>query len=201
MPSDAFGVKTDGNTFVPVPEGVSVARLRSAALRRAQQNAIREIVPSRILSAVATISPAAGRLLRKFMRGPAPKPEANLGGRAYWVVSPNVRNHDKFIDEWRRTCVRARAAFMGWGPEDDQHGAIGPKFAGRSPGGIKRAMSYSLPGEMRRYRGLLGSGWCRAVRGGVCKGFGRPSRLDHCGGCARSESGLDPHLVFRSSEY
>jgi len=35
--------------------------------------------------------------------------------RAYWVVSPNVRNNEDTVDAWRRASVIAGAAFYGVG--------------------------------------------------------------------------------------
>jgi hypothetical protein len=55
----------------------------------------------------------------------------------YWVVSPNVRYKESTVDAWRRASVRAQAAFMGWYPNDWDHGQMGPKFAGRTKRGIK----------------------------------------------------------------
>ena len=70
--------------------------------------------------------------------------------RAYWVVSPNVRFNERTVGEWRRASVTARAAFMGWGPNDTKH-RIGPKFAGKAADGVQ-------PGDViliaRRSRGM-----------------------------------------------
>ena len=59
------------------------------------------------------------------------------GQRTYWVVSPNVKNDNRTAGEWRRASVTTRAAFMGWHPDDPEHGQMGPKFAGKVPGGIE----------------------------------------------------------------
>jgi hypothetical protein len=46
----------------------------------------------------------------------------------YWVVSPNVKNHEKTVADWKRVILHTRAAIMGWPPDDRRH-RIGPKFA------------------------------------------------------------------------
>jgi hypothetical protein len=56
--------------------------------------------------------------------------------RRYWIVSPNVKYNDKTIGEWRNASLRFGVAFMGWEPDNYDHGQMGPKFAGFS-GGIK----------------------------------------------------------------
>lgn len=70
--------------------------------------------------------------------------------RRYWVISPNVKNNNRTVGEWRQASVTTRAAFMGWHPDDPEHGQMGPKFAGRVAGGIE-------PGDViliaRRYAG------------------------------------------------
>jgi hypothetical protein len=55
----------------------------------------------------------------------------------YWVVSPNVRDNEDTVGAWRRASVSARAAFMGYYPNDSEHGQIGPKFAGKTKRGIR----------------------------------------------------------------
>jgi hypothetical protein len=45
--------------------------------------------------------------------------------RSYWLVSPNVKNHNPTVSDWKRASVRGRAAFMGYGPGDNQ---IGRRF-------------------------------------------------------------------------
>jgi hypothetical protein len=57
--------------------------------------------------------------------------------RNYWVVSPNVRNNEKTVGDWRLASVSAHAAFMGYYPGDSGHGQIGPKFAGKTKRGIR----------------------------------------------------------------
>jgi hypothetical protein len=61
--------------------------------------------------------------------------------RHYWVVSPNVKNNEATVGDWRQASIRERAAFMGWGPNDYDHAQIGPTFAGKtkhsvSPGDV-----------------------------------------------------------------
>jgi hypothetical protein len=57
--------------------------------------------------------------------------------RTYWVVSPNVKNDNRTVGEWRQASVDVQAAFMGWYPDDPEHGQMGPKFAGKVDGGIE----------------------------------------------------------------
>ena len=57
--------------------------------------------------------------------------------RCYWVVSPNVRNNEATVGDWRRASVLGRAAFMGWTPDDPDHKQMGPKFAGIVKNGIR----------------------------------------------------------------
>lgn len=45
--------------------------------------------------------------------------------KSYWVVSPNVKNNEATVSNWRHASVLGRAAFMGW-PRTHQ---IGYKFA------------------------------------------------------------------------
>jgi hypothetical protein len=52
--------------------------------------------------------------------------------RQYWVVSPNVDGTGKNIKKWKREILRHHAAIMGWGPDDWEHGAMGPRFAADS---------------------------------------------------------------------
>src|SRR5260370_17022288 len=59
--------------------------------------------------------------------------------RAYWVVSPNVRYSARSVSAWRQASVEFGAAFMGWSPDNPEHSRIGPKFAGKVPGGIEPA--------------------------------------------------------------
>ncbi len=57
--------------------------------------------------------------------------------KCYWVVSPNVRNNNAKASEWRQTIVLARAAFMGYEPNESESKKLGPKFAGKAEPGIK----------------------------------------------------------------
>lgn len=49
--------------------------------------------------------------------------------RRFGVVSPNVRNNNRTVSQWRQASLRCKAAFMGWGPDDKEHKQIGYKFA------------------------------------------------------------------------
>ena len=61
--------------------------------------------------------------------------------RRYWVVSPNVKNDDSTVEAWCEASIREEGAFMGWAPTDEDHGAMGPKFAGRTDRGV-------MPGDV-----------------------------------------------------
>jgi hypothetical protein len=49
--------------------------------------------------------------------------------RQYWVVSQNVRQNPHTVAAWSQACVRGRAAFMGYDPDDMGHNQTGYKFA------------------------------------------------------------------------
>jgi hypothetical protein len=49
--------------------------------------------------------------------------------RRFWVVSPNVRNDNHTVGEWRRLSVAWHAAFMAYRPDDHDHKESGYKFA------------------------------------------------------------------------
>ncbi len=51
------------------------------------------------------------------------------GNRSYWVVSPNVRNTEATVSDWRQASVDAAAAFMGYGPDETAYKGSGIKFA------------------------------------------------------------------------
>jgi hypothetical protein len=57
--------------------------------------------------------------------------------RQYWVVSPNVKNFNPSVGEWRQASLTQKAAFMGWDPDDPGHSNMGRKFSGRITGGIE----------------------------------------------------------------
>jgi len=61
--------------------------------------------------------------------------------KRYWVVSPNVRNDERTVSDWRQASVREHAAFMGWFPDEFEHGEMGPKFAGTTARGV-------MPGDV-----------------------------------------------------
>jgi hypothetical protein len=81
----------------------------------------------------AELATARDRLKQSGYRGKFDR----ISTRSYWVVSPNVRNNEDTVDAWRRASVSAGAAFMGYYPNDSDHGKIGTKFAGRTKKGIK----------------------------------------------------------------
>lgn len=49
--------------------------------------------------------------------------------RRFWVVSPNVRNSNQTVSEWRQASVAQEAAFMGYEPMGQDNKHIGYKFA------------------------------------------------------------------------
>jgi hypothetical protein len=49
--------------------------------------------------------------------------------KKYWVVSPNVRNNEATVSDWRQASRLGHAAFMGWKTDDRDHKKIGYKFA------------------------------------------------------------------------
>jgi hypothetical protein len=52
-----------------------------------------------------------------------------FGKRSYWVVSPNVRNNEATVPDWKQASLVGHAAFMGWKPDDRGHKGIGFRFA------------------------------------------------------------------------
>ncbi len=53
--------------------------------------------------------------------------------RNYWVVSPNVTNEPKFVEEWKEEILRLHSAMFGWAPDEYERGSkMGPKFAGKT---------------------------------------------------------------------
>jgi len=51
-------------------------------------------------------------------------------GRHYWVVSPNVKRHPKTVEHWKKASIEHCVAFMGYWPDEVEHGQMGRKFAG-----------------------------------------------------------------------
>lgn len=49
--------------------------------------------------------------------------------RRLWVVSPNVRDNNRTVGQWRQASVACKAAFMGYSPDNREHKQIGYKFA------------------------------------------------------------------------
>jgi phospholipase D-like protein len=83
--------------------------------------------------------------------------------RHYWVVSPNVKNNPKTVDEWKKASVRRHAAFMGWDPKKPGH-PMGPKFAGRTKKGIEGITRDDVILIARRHHGepdIVGFGLAR----------------------------------------
>ena len=59
------------------------------------------------------------------------------GEKAYWVVSPNVKDDNGTMSEWIQASLEQHAAFMGYGPDEPEHANIGPKFSGDASNGIE----------------------------------------------------------------
>ena len=36
--------------------------------------------------------------------------------RSFWLVSPNVKNHNASVPAWKRASIKGRAAFIGYKP-------------------------------------------------------------------------------------
>jgi hypothetical protein len=34
--------------------------------------------------------------------------------RSYWLLSPNIKNHNQTVPEWKRAFIKGRAAFIGY---------------------------------------------------------------------------------------
>jgi hypothetical protein len=49
--------------------------------------------------------------------------------RRFWVVSPNVDNHNLTVPLWRQASLKWKAAFIGYAPDDQKRKQIGFKFA------------------------------------------------------------------------
>ena len=64
--------------------------------------------------------------------------------RHYWVVSPNVKDDENTVGEWRNESKLNRAAFMGYEPDYYDHDQSGPKFAGT----IKQGIIGIMPGDV-----------------------------------------------------
>jgi hypothetical protein len=48
--------------------------------------------------------------------------------RSYWLLSPNIKNHNQTVPEWKGAFIKGRAAFIGYKPG---HHPIGNRFANR----------------------------------------------------------------------
>lgn len=55
--------------------------------------------------------------------------------RQYWVVSPNVKNTQNTVPDWKEEILRAGVAVMGWAPTDNY---LGRKFAGNTDRSVQR---------------------------------------------------------------
>jgi hypothetical protein len=53
------------------------------------------------------------------------KHKLKVSARSFWVVSPNVRDNEATVEEWKRASAVWKVAFMGWGLDHP----IGKKFA------------------------------------------------------------------------
>jgi uncharacterized protein len=100
-----------------------------------------------------------------------------ISTRSYWVVSPNVRDDEETVNEWRNASVSKHAAFMGYGPDYYDHDRIGPKFAGEAKPGI-------MPGDVvliaRRHDGgpqVVGFGVVHGTFQTKLKGFKPPQEF------------------------
>lgn len=71
----------------------------------------------------------AGRKIVVEISAPDDAHEVEFGQRRFWVVSPNVMNDLGTVGEWRNASIKFGAAFMGWGPDEQNHKGIGAKFA------------------------------------------------------------------------
>lgn len=66
---------------------------------------------------------------REIARRAARSVDDKTRKRRFWIVSPNVMNNDDTVPEWRNASVVFNAAFMGWGPNKEDHKRIGFTFA------------------------------------------------------------------------
>jgi hypothetical protein len=96
------------------------------------------------------------------------------GQRNYWVVSPNVKNNNRTVGEWRQASVTTRSAFMGWEPDDPGHGQMGPKFAGRVPGGIEPGDAILIARRSRGTPEVVGFGVVEGEARTALSGFDPP---------------------------
>ena len=92
----------------------------------------------------------------------------------YWVVSPNVRNNEITVGDWRQASVSAAAAFMGYYPGDSGHGQIGPKFAGKTKHGIKIGDIILIARRHRHEPEIVGFGVVSGKALKQIKGFRTP---------------------------
>jgi hypothetical protein len=97
--------------------------------------------------------------------------------RQYWVVSPNVKDDNSTVGEWREASVREHAAFMGWEP-DDSHHSDGPKFAGLTERGVMPGDVILIARRFHREPEIVGFGVVRGKYAKTLKGFVSPKRQE-----------------------
>lgn len=96
------------------------------------------------------------------------------------MVSPNVKDDEATVGEWREASVRKRAAFMGYEPNDYDHGQIGPKFAGATEPSIPSIVSGDVILIARRHHRepqIVGFGIVQGKFETKLKGFKPPQEF------------------------
>ena len=76
-----------------------------------------------------SLTPGRKVIVRSSLAATPEKSRSSPVRKRFWVVSPNVMNNAGTVGEWRNASIKFRAAFMGWGPDEEEHKAIGAKFA------------------------------------------------------------------------
>ncbi len=114
--------------------------------------------------------------------------------RSYWVVSPNVRNTDSTVPDWREASLLANAAFMGFAPQQHRSDRKkqGPKFAGTIGGGIQPGDVVLIARRFRKAPQVVGFG---VVKGSFVKQI-RRIKTPQTFGSARH---LSPFIALTSS--
>lgn len=98
-------------------------------------------------------------------------------GHSYWVVSPNVNNTEDNVEEWRQAMVRMRAAFMGYGPSDNEHAQIGPRFAGKLPRSVQAGDRVLIARRHDKAPVIVGFGVVHGPAVRRLRGFAPPGHL------------------------
>lgn len=98
--------------------------------------------------------------------------------RNYWVVSPNVKNNNNTVEEWKQASIETHAAFMGWYPDDYRGMRMGPKFAGKVPDGVKLGDVILIARRTRRTPEIVGFGVVDDEARTTLPGFVPPGRSD-----------------------